>query len=40
VIRDAQSPLEAIVEKSDRRYVIRCGRVIAETETRRMVVAE
>lgn len=40
VILDAHSPLEAIVEKPDRRYVIRRGRVIAETETRRTIVAE
>jgi len=40
VILDAHSPLEAIVEKPDRRYVIRRGRVIAETETRRTIVAD
>ncbi len=40
VVLDAQSPLEAIVEKPDRRYVIRRGRVVAETETRRKVVDE
>ena len=40
VILDATSPLEAIVEKPDRRYVIRRGRVVAETETRRTLVAE
>ncbi|MBT3929455.1 MAG: amidohydrolase family protein [Rhodospirillaceae bacterium] len=40
VILDAKTPLEAIVEKPDRRYVIRRGRVVAETETRRMVVGE
>ncbi len=40
VVLDAKSPLEAIVEKPDRRYVIRRGRVVAETETRRMVVGE
>ena len=32
---DAASPLEAICEKADRRHVIRRGRVVAETETRR-----
>jgi cytosine deaminase len=40
VILDAQTPLQAIVEKPDRRYVIRRGRVVAETETRRTIVAE
>ncbi|MEP4380279.1 MAG: amidohydrolase family protein [Alphaproteobacteria bacterium] len=37
VILDARTPLEAIVQKPDRRYVIRTGRVVAETETRRMI---
>lgn len=37
VILDAHSPLEAIVEKPDRRYVIRRGQVVAETETRRTI---
>ncbi|MBT5944571.1 MAG: amidohydrolase family protein [Rhodospirillaceae bacterium] len=40
VILDAKSPLEAIVDKPDRRYVIRRGRVVAETETRRTIVSE
>lgn len=40
VVLDAKSPLEAIVDKPDRRYVIRRGRVVAETETRRTIVAE
>lgn len=40
VVLDAPSPLEAIVHKPDRRHVIRHGRVVAETETRRMIVDE
>ena len=40
VVLDARSPLEAIVNKPDRRHVIRRGRVVAETETRRMIVDE
>lgn len=39
VVLDAKSPLEAIVEKPDRRYVVRRGRVVAETETRRTIVS-
>ena len=37
VILDAHSPIEAITHKSDRLYVIRQGRVVAQTETHRTV---
>ena len=39
VVLDAASPLAAIVDRPDRRYVIRGGRIVAETETRRTVAA-
>lgn len=38
VVLDAATPLEAIANKPDRRFVIRRGRVVAETETRRSFV--
>lgn len=35
VILDTYSPIEAIAQQSDRRYVIRQGRVVAQTKTQR-----